>query len=87
MALPLCPFCGDKRCFTDRHHIYHPRRAYRTPLEREFRSMFIEVMWRCQHERIHRENHPPRKPRRKVMQRVVDARKGAERNARELQRM
>lgn len=84
MFTATCPFCQDERCFTDRHHHYWPRRSYRTPLEREFRTLFIEVMWRCQHERIHK-LHPPRKPRRKVMERVVKERRAS--RARELQRV
>lgn len=71
----LCPFCQNPRCFIDRHHYYHPRRAYQTPLEKAFRGLFIEHMWRCQHEMIHRTRKPPKKPSRRTMQRVVEARK------------
>ena len=83
----ICPFCKDPACFVDRHHQMWPRRAYKTPLEREFRGLFIERMWRCQHNRIHRTTKPPRKPSRRVMERVVAARKEAKGNARELRQL
>lgn len=77
----ICPFCKDPACFVDRHHYFWPRRAYVTPLEREFRGMFIERMWRCHHNMIHRTRKPPKKPSRRVMERVVASRKGGNQNA------
>lgn len=67
----MCVFCDNADCFYDRHHYYWPRSRYKTPLEREFRGLFIERMPRCLHVKIHLTQKPPRKPSRKIMERVV----------------
>lgn len=46
------------------HHIWHERRDYRAPIEREFRefSGFIIPVFKTVHERLHDEVLPPPKP-------------------------
>jgi hypothetical protein len=69
----MCPSCGKSDCFTDRHHAYWPRSRYKTPLEREFRGLFITPMRRCEHTELHWKTPPPPKPTRAVMERIVNA--------------
>lgn len=68
----VCERCKDPRCFTDRHHLYWPRKAYRSQLEKRFRGMFIEVIPRCLHNEIHRTTQPPEKPSPDFMRYVIE---------------
>jgi hypothetical protein len=48
----------------DTHHLFWPRRAYQTPLERQFRNLHINrvTIDIDSHNLIHRFTNPPEKP-------------------------
>ena len=56
--------CTLKRCFTDQHHIYYPKREYSSPLEKTFRNLGENIVEICrsEHNEIHATQEPPEKP-------------------------
>lgn len=55
-------------CFEDIHHEYHPKRIYRTKLEKKFRDHVLNKTVMCR--RLHDEEHKkpsPEKPSRDEM--------------------
>ncbi len=48
----------------NRHHIWHPRRDYKTPIERSFRALPCNVVWIDEkaHTLLHIYTKPPDKP-------------------------
>ncbi len=59
--------------FYDIHHLYYPRSAYRTKLEKVFRELPCHKVriHRRDHNQIHANDQPPRKPDRAFMFRVI----------------
>jgi len=58
----------------DRHHIYYPRKWYKTKLEKKFRNhpdnvIFIDKMF---HRAIHLADSPPPKPSADYMRQFLD---------------
>ena len=61
--------CPLKKPFTDRHHLFYPRSAYRTPIEKAFRDLpenKVDIC-RCLHNYLHRTEPIPKKPSREEM--------------------
>lgn len=57
----------DRKNFIDGHHLFFPRSAYVTPLERRFRGTFIIPTVRYIHDELHAAIPPPLKPSRGTM--------------------
>lgn len=51
-------------CYTDKHHLYYPRAEYKTPLEKRFRSLGVNIVRLCRqdHDELHTTQTPPEKP-------------------------
>jgi len=58
----------------NRHHLYFPRKNYRTPLERAFRNLPCHIVWLDveAHRLLHVYSKPPTKPRRQDMELALD---------------
>lgn len=73
----MCPVHGPKgeecREF-NQHHIYHPRKAYKSKLERLFRGMFTVRICVDEHKHIHATTPPPKKPSAREMRLMIEAR-------------
>lgn len=56
--------CPLKRCYTDQHHLYYPRRDYTEPIDQAFRNLGENIVELCRWEHIetHETTQPPRKP-------------------------
>lgn len=69
---PECKYFPN--CFEDVHHLYHPRSAYKTPLEKEFRRLGCNTMRLCRakHDDIHAGSIVPAKPTRDEMLTVIE---------------
>lgn len=65
---PDCPFYYEG-CYTDTHHLFYPRRDYRTRVEKEFRELpeNKEQLCRAVHNERHAMEGPPQKPSREEM--------------------
>lgn len=70
--------CQPEQCrfpepFQDRHHVYHPRREFKTGVEKKFRQLgcFVYTTCRCMHEEWDGAFDPPPKPPRDVMVQVI----------------
>jgi len=68
------------QCFEDVDHIAHPRRDYKTPVEREFRALdaMKQKICRDRHNERHALNEAPAKPPREIMVRAIASRAVAE---------
>lgn len=64
--------CPLMRHFQDQHHIWWPKRDYRSQLEKRFRNLpeNKEVLCRYEHDLTHYEA-PPIKPSREVMAQAI----------------
>lgn len=53
----------------DVHHLYHPRRDYKAPVDREFRNLDENKVYICRdmHDTEHAVFEPPTKPDREIM--------------------
>lgn len=60
-------------CFEDVHHKEWPRRAYSTPLEKEYRELEDnkELTCRDRHNEIHATQQPPEKPSHEEMNAAI----------------
>lgn len=60
-------------CYADVHHVWWPRRKYRSQVERQFRELpeNKEVLCREAHDDLHATTRPPVKPPREVMIRAI----------------
>jgi hypothetical protein len=70
-----CPFLPNG-CFSDVHHLYYPRKAYRTSVERQFRNLPENKEQICAwlHVLEHLDNAPPEKPSRdEMLQAIAEA--------------
>lgn len=67
-----CPHL-ERGCFEDIHHEYHPKSAYRTKLEKQFRDHILNktVICRRRHDDQHK-NPPPKKPSVEQMRRLIN---------------
>lgn len=63
-----CPLYYEG-CFTDVHHLYFPRRSYKSRVEKDFRNLpdNKEVLCRDEHNERHATELPPLKPTREEM--------------------
>lgn len=61
---PDCRY-AQEGCFSDTHHIFYPRRDYRTPVEKAFRLLPENKVELCrvEHEEIHAALAPEKPPR------------------------
>ena len=61
-------------CREDVHHLYYPRRAYKTKLERQFRNLDENKILVCRalHNHIHATQEPPGRPSIDYMQGRVE---------------
>lgn len=68
-----CPVHGDKPCPEhNTHHLYWPRKSYRSKLERQFRRLYtvrICVEW---HKHIHATTPAPKKPSAAAMRTAIE---------------
>lgn len=55
------------RDYIDTHHLFYPRSAYRTTLQKTFRRQFIIPIHRGIHEELHVRVEPPPMPPRSLM--------------------
>ena len=69
-----CPIHGADGCTSfNTHHLWWPRKSYKSKLERLFRGMHtvrICVEW---HKHIHATTPPPRKPNAREMRQAIEA--------------
>lgn len=56
-------------CYASIHHLYWPRRDYKTSVEKEFRNLpqNKELMCRQEHDELHVTEQTPHKPKREEM--------------------
>ena len=56
-------------CYQDSHHVYFPRRDYKTKIEKQFRNLpeNLVEMCRLEHDNLHATQTPPEKPSRDEM--------------------
>lgn len=61
----------------NRHHIWYPRRDYKTPTERAFRSLPCFIVWLDveAHKLLHVHQRPPSKPKHDEMVAAIDRHK------------
>ena len=66
--------CGNTDYSEDRHHLYWPRSAYRTAVEKRFRELAVNkiVICRLAHNEHHATTAPPEKPTREQMLVAID---------------
>lgn len=72
---PDCPFFNsDRGCEQDKHHLWYPKREYKTGLEKRFRNLSCNVINMCmyQHQQLHLTEQPPVKPDIEVMRKVIN---------------
>ena len=75
----MCPIHGDDGCPShNTHHLFWPRRNYKTTLEKTFRQLHTVKMCIEAHKLLHRTTQPPHKPSVEAM-RVAIAAKERER--------
>jgi hypothetical protein len=44
----LCPvYQQEGECYEDRHHLYYPANEYKTPIEKRFRRLGVNVVEMC----------------------------------------
>jgi len=75
MERPCMETCEWQVCNgVDKHHLYYPRRAYKTRIEKRFRNMAVNVVEMCvnEHRTLHDEEEPPVKPSREEMLKVLN---------------
>ena len=62
----------------DTHHLWHPRKDYKTRVEKQFRSLPFNLveMCRCEHEELHATQLPPPKPPIGFMRSEIERAKG-----------
>lgn len=67
--------CRYYPCFTDTHHLYYPRRRYKTQVEREFRNLPENKVEMCRaaHTELHATEQIPKKPGRDEMLQAIAA--------------
>lgn len=69
-----CPYY-ERGCKEDTHHLFYPKSAYRTPIERVFRGLpenQVEIC-RAEHDEIHATEPEPVKPSLEVMEHTIIA--------------
>lgn len=74
-----CPIHGADGCTEkNRHHLWWPRKSYKSQLEKEFRR--LHIVWMCveAHKLLHATTKPPKKPSAREMRAAIEA-KQAER--------
>lgn len=56
-------------CYQDSHHVYFPRRDYKTKIEKQFRNLPENLVEMCRndHDNLHATQTPPEKPSRDEM--------------------
>jgi hypothetical protein len=66
---PDCKYADGGGCFSDTHHLFYPRRDYRTRVEREFRELPVnkEQICRSEHDERHAVEPVPQKPTKQEM--------------------
>jgi len=77
--MDTCPVHGDEPCTArNRHHLYWPRRSYKSQLEKEFRRLYI--VWMCvdAHRVLHATTLPPKKPSAREMRQAIERKKAEE---------
>lgn len=57
-----------------RHHLFWPRRDYKTPLQKKFRNLpcNIVLLEIDEHTELHRTTPPPKMPERSAMQLAIE---------------
>ena len=66
---PDCKYAERGGCFSDTHHLFYPKRAYKTEVEQEFRELPENKVQICrrEHDERHATERTPDKPSRKAM--------------------
>lgn len=61
------------KCFMDVHHLCHPRKDYKKPVEREFRNLEENKVYTCRnlHQIEHSVFEPPEKPDLEIMRLAI----------------
>lgn len=76
MERPCMESCEWQVCNgVDTHHLFYPRRAYRSGVEKRFRRLAINVVEMCvnDHRELHATQEPPVKPSRDEMLEALNA--------------
>ncbi len=69
-----CPFYPD-RCYQDKHHLFYPESAYKTPTAKLFRSLAINIIYdmcRQKHREEHAQHRPPIMPSHETMATIIE---------------
>lgn len=69
-----CPFMNSPEgCKSNTHHLFWPRRIYKTALEREFRELPENKVQMCkwEHLDLHEFTFPPQKPNHRDMIKAI----------------
>lgn len=77
MSFEACPganedckyFDTERGCYQDEHHLYYPRKRYKSSVEKAFRQLpeNREMLCRAEHDEIHATEPIPHKPSRVEM--------------------
>lgn len=56
--------CKYGNCFDTTHHLYWPKKNYRSGVAKQFRELACnkETLCRCDHDELHRTTRPPERP-------------------------
>ncbi len=80
MSYEACPNANETckyapGCYADEHHLYWPKKNYKSPVEREFRSLpeHRAMVCRAEHDEIHATEGIPKKPSRDQMLQAIAA--------------
>lgn len=80
MSYEACPNTNEAckyypECYADEHHLVWPKKNYKSPIEREYRSLpeHRVTICRAEHDEIHATERPPRKPSRNEMLQAIAA--------------
>lgn len=77
--MDTCPVHGEEPCpAKNRHHLWWPRKSYKSQLEKEFRK--LHIVWMCveAHKLLHATTLPPKKPSAREMRQAIERKKAEE---------
>jgi hypothetical protein len=75
---PDCKYFNlSSGCFSDIHHLYFPRREYRSPTEKRFRELSENKVQLCRqdHDDLHAVTDIPEKPDLEIMRQAIQEEK------------
>ena len=80
---PDCKYAELGGCFSDTHHLFYPRRSYRSRVEQDFRELPENKVQICreEHDERHATEPIPKKPSREVMLGMIATYSASQRRA------